>query len=123
MKFRKACRRHGLSDTSGRFVRDVEFQSLCKFGEVCVQHFVRLVENDVSAFSRSYPSENENVFDVVEQRIVCDGVTEIYADRFVDLSGSLIAVRVKFLYDFELFRRGKIGIEFYSRRGRDEPRR
>ena len=58
VKFRKTCRRNGLSYTSGRFVGNVELQRFRKFGEVRVKYLVRLVKNNVSALTGSNSSEN-----------------------------------------------------------------
>ena len=95
----------------------MELQRFRKFGEVRVKYLVRLVKNNVSALTGSNSSENKNVFYIVEQRIVCYRIAEIYADGLVNLRRSLVALRMEFLNDFEFFRRGQRRVKFDTCRG------
>src|SRR5437867_1410768 len=72
-------------------VRGPELDALRELRKFRTQHFARLGEDDTSPFPARHPSEDEQRPDVVEFRIMRDGVAKADADRLVDAACAVVA--------------------------------
>src|SRR6476469_9931514 len=79
---------NGLAVALGLLVRDHELDAEVR--ELVGKHGFRLVDVHLAAFAGGHATEDEQVLDIVEIRVVGDGIAEAGADRFVDLLGASI---------------------------------
>src|SRR5690606_5851855 len=80
--WRQTCSSHGLPMALGLLVRHHELD--CQFGEFLGEHLLRLVDDDLTTFSGRHATEDEEVGDVVEVRVMGDRVAEAHPDGFVN---------------------------------------
>src|SRR5438067_12703314 len=77
---RQTRRRDCLPDTFALFVGQMQRNFLRQFGKVRAQHFLRFLDDEITAHAGSDASEHEQVPEVIQVRVMRQSVTEIDAD-------------------------------------------
>ena len=65
---------------------------LGKLGELACENLLGSLVQNASALTRGNTAHEKHVLDIVEECVVCNGITEVYTDGLIDLSGTLVAL-------------------------------
>ena len=102
------------------FVGDDEVD--LEFRELRLEHLVRLVDDDGTAFAGGHAAHDEQIFVGVEFREVRERVAEANADRLVDFARARVVRLHEFLELFELFRELHVVGQINARERNEPPR-
>src|SRR5438309_2034560 len=118
---RQACGGDRLAMALFLFIRDMETDLIGYFGELNLQHILRTRDDNVASGPRSNPAEYQYIFQIIEICKMRDGIAQIRADGFIDLTRSGISLLHELLHVLELFRQRHLGIHLDACR-RQQPR-
>src|SRR2546427_8370722 len=96
---------YGLAYSPRLLIRQGQFDLFRKLRELLAQYFVRRLDHDFSTRPCGYATENQDVFQIVEVRVMGNSIAQIYAEGAVDVSRHRISGSHLCLQRFKLLRK------------------